>query len=82
MVNDGNSSIFISIHQLCPIPIPDSPYCDWSVHHIIQSDATGEDEVQALKETGVPWRSRDDGRWRHNCMWQNRMKSIYNYRYK
>jgi hypothetical protein len=71
-INNGNSSIFISIHQLSPIPIPDSPYCDWSVHHITQSDATGEDEVQALEETGVPWRSRDDGRRRQNCMRKNK----------
>ena len=76
-VNNSYSSMFISIHQFSLIPIPDSPYCDWRVHHITQSDATGEDEIQALEETSVPWRPRDDGRWRHNCMWQNRMKSMH-----
>ena len=74
---DGNFSIFISVHQLCPIPIPEPPYSDWSVHHITKSDATGEDEVQTLEEAGIPWRSRYNGRWRDNCMRQNKMKSMH-----
>ena len=75
-LNKDDSSVFISVRDLSPIPIPDSPYCDWSVHHITQNYATGDNEIQPLEETGVPWRSRDDGRWSQNY---NTGNNIINY---
>ena len=81
-VNNSNSFIFISAHyRALSIPIPDSLYGDWSVHHIIRARVMLQVKIRVR-----PWKKLVF-RWDPEIMGGggttacNKMKSILQHRY-